>query len=80
MLSLRYISGGGVPGSASASGTASASASHLSGSGSSLHAPPRRLLLSLYERTFFSDNKMGDLDLPLTALTDDRYHNLIHDS
>ena len=60
----------GVAGGGSSGGSAAAS-SHLSGS--SLHTPPRRLILTMYERSFFSDSKLGELDLPLTALTDDRY-------
>ena len=38
----------------------------------SLHAAPTKLLLGLYERTFFSDNKLGTLDLPLSSLSENR--------
>ena len=38
-----------------------------------LRQPPRKLQLSVYEtRSLFGDQKLGDLELPLSALTDDR--------
>jgi hypothetical protein len=37
-----------------------------------LRQPPRKLQLSVYEtRSLFGDQKLGDLELPLSALTDD---------
>ena len=38
-----------------------------------LRQPPRKLQLSVYEsRSLFGDNKLGDLELPLSALTDEK--------
>lgn len=38
-----------------------------------LRQPPRKLQLSVYEtRSLFGDQKLGDLELPLSALTDER--------
>ncbi len=38
-----------------------------------LRQPPRKLQLSVYEtRSLFADQKLGDLELPLSALTDDK--------
>jgi hypothetical protein len=38
-----------------------------------MRQPPRKLQLSIYEtRSFFSDTKLGDLELPLSGLSDDR--------
>ena len=34
--------------------------------------PPKNLQISIFERTFFSDNKLGDIDLPLSNLTEDK--------
>eukprot|EP01041_Mallomonas_annulata_P003367 gene3367-6667_t len=42
------------------------------GSERSLLQPPRKLHLSVYETRFFSDHKLGDLELPLSSLTDER--------
>ena len=39
----------------------------------SLHSAPAKLQLGLYERTFFSDNRIGDLELPLNGLSEDKY-------
>ena len=33
--------------------------------------PPNFLQLSVYERTFFTDTKLGDIDLPLSSVTDE---------
>jgi hypothetical protein len=38
-----------------------------------LRQPPRKLQLAVYEtRSFFSDTKLGELELPLSGLSDDR--------
>jgi len=38
-----------------------------------MRQPPRKLQLSIYEtRSFFSDTKIGELELPLSGLSDDR--------
>ena len=38
-----------------------------------MRQPPRKLQLSIYEtRSFFSDTKLGELELPLSGLSDDR--------
>jgi hypothetical protein len=42
------------------------------GISSGLFVPPRTLLVTVYERNFFSDTKLGELELPLSSLTDDR--------
>jgi len=35
---------------------------------------PDTVILSVFERTFFSDNKLGDLHLSLNELSERRYH------
>ena len=42
----------------------------------SLHSAPAKLQLALYERTFFSDNRIGDLEIPLNGLSEDKYVQL----
>ena len=43
------------------------------GSDKNIRQPPRKLLLSVYEtRSFFSDQKLGELELPLSGLSDER--------
>ncbi len=38
-----------------------------------LRQPPRKLQLTVYEtRSLFADQKLGDLELPLSALTDEK--------
>jgi hypothetical protein len=34
--------------------------------------PPMRIHVAIYERSFFSDTKLGELDLPMAALTDEK--------
>ncbi len=34
-------------------------------------SPPKLVKLSVYERTFFSDNKLGDIQLPLSTIGED---------
>jgi len=43
------------------------------GSDKNIRQPPRKLQLSVYEtRSFFSDQKLGELELPLSGLSDER--------
>lgn len=43
------------------------------GGDKNIRQPPRKLQLSVYEtRSFFSDQKLGELELPLSGLSDER--------
>ena len=36
-----------------------------------MHCPPCSLHVTIYERTFLSENRLGELTMPLAALTQD---------
>jgi hypothetical protein len=38
----------------------------------SFYSPPNMLSITVYERTFFGESKLGDIELSLASLTDER--------